>query len=177
MVKKRRSCAAGELPAYCTRPSATKNGAVVQRQPPLRRSTEHSPTTRPRQCWRTSVATRSFCSLHSFGAVGKPPGRESSVHAWHAYSPRGTIVSCARRLWKCSGAHIKWISMTDKLWAVALGCGALCCATVCSALSRVLSESDCQVDLSRRTRRERSMFASVCSVIVQIRTVAGKGDG
>ena len=62
-------------------------------------------------------------------------------------------------------------------WAAAFGHGAFCCATVCSALSRVLSESDRQVDLSRRTRRERSMFASVCSVIVQMWAVAGIGDG
>ena len=41
--------------------------------------------------------------------------------------------------------------MTDKWWAIALGRGALCCATVCSALSRVLSESDRQVDLYERT--------------------------
>ena len=67
--------------------------------------------------------------------------------------------------------------MTDKWWVVAFGHGARCCATVCSALSRVLSESDRQVDLSRRTRRERSMFASVCSVIVQMWAVAGIGDG
>ena len=72
---------------------------------------------------------------------------------------------------------MEWISMADKWWAAGLSHGAFCCATVCSALSRVLSESDRQVDLSRRTRRERSMFASVCSVIVQMWAVAGIGDG
>ena len=67
--------------------------------------------------------------------------------------------------------------MDDKWWAAELSHGAFCCAAVCSALSRVLSESDRQVDLSRRTRRERLMLASVCSVIVQMGAVAGIGDG
>ena len=57
--------------------------------------------------------------------------------------------------------------------------GAYYCEVVCSALARMLSESDRQVDLSQRTYSracERSMFVCVQSLSAQCRWSTGTGN-